>query len=739
MLYLDNQDTIADVVVFGDDREFNKFYLIPKAPTLRVNEEGKPDFYFTKYRNVIDNSDGSKGGGWVIFGAQLSVSDEKLAIIKKELDTRVKAEAQKRKINPAPPVKIADVNYTEGKCTLIMMSDQKLVQKIFDAAKPSLYGNNVVTYGVELTPEGATLFEQCLQGEGGFVGVQYEMKFEAKLPPLFARASWDARAFYSFVQKVDIKENWCGNANDYQETLHEVTTRSESREIFIDPGSSRIDPKVLTELRSMLTQALDEAVERNMIKALPVENPEEARKWYQEKDIEHVRKEVVRFQAASFSTVYREETIFQAPLNPNGPLPNITSLKDKKGNPILWKDYSRVVDLDDPFFQTKNVNVSVNASFDDSLVTAVEVKLQYNGKPMDVLGSKIDGEFRFTSPDQHAHFACFLEDGNQNYKYSYQVNYKGSSKIFQSKVIDADDNTLTIGVDDIGILKVDLLPGDIDFNEVTRVQVIMRYEDKENSVKLIEQQFIITEQTPVHRFQKVIFAERDKPYKYMCKYFMKNGKEFRTDWQEEMSPTCYINDPFNGNKLISLRSAADFENEVQSIFVDLKYNDEANKYLQTTSVALNEGNPFFDWSIPVINENSGVVSYKGNIVYKGGTLEAIPDTVADSSTIMITANRSTKDSIEVTVSPILLDFSEIKLVKVQLRYSDPVKKVLERKDMKFTEMETDDQTWSFKIKNPDLTQYEWSATFYMTDGSKKTIPFEKTDALSIDLEIPENA
>ena len=46
MIYLNEQDTIEGVVVYGDDKKYNKYYLIPNYGEFQRYDNGKPRFNF---------------------------------------------------------------------------------------------------------------------------------------------------------------------------------------------------------------------------------------------------------------------------------------------------------------------------------------------------------------------------------------------------------------------------------------------------------------------------------------------------------------------------------------------------------------------------------------------------------------------------------------------------------------------------------------------------------------------
>lgn len=788
MLYLNNQRVIENVLVYGDDKEYNVFYPIPEQPRFRLDDKGRPIFKFLKYRFPIDRADGKKGGGFAVFDVEFTVPDEKMAIIKNKLQEEVnvlaqkntegqqqeeaqrRAEAQqeieelltlnteesKKQANlkrvaeakrqaeverqaaaPIPEVRIGAVNYTKGTSRLILNSENSvLIERILDAGKPSLYGKNISTYSIELSVEGATLFEAALQGKGGFVGVMYELYHDAKLPQIKVEGRFNADSFYSFVQEINVNERICRD-DDYKETLSEVMTQSESKTLTIDPGSSKIDPKVIDQIRTWAQSSLDDAAERLMIEALPVEDPESAREWYKKKGIESVRKEITRNRISDFTIRYNEESYIDFNINPQGVMPNITTLTDYEGNPILWNDYAQEVDLNDPFFKQLNVTVKVNAPFSELPIHSVEVKLMYKGEPMKVMGTELSGEYQFSSPDDIARFATYVKDDDFNYSYSYQVNYIGAAKIFQSKEIVTNEAVLTVNVDDIGILLVQIVPGDIDFKQIKQAQLLLEYEDTSSGIDKISDQFILTEATPVHRFEHIIFSKRSKPYRYKLNYKLIGGKEFEGQWQQGNANRLIVNDPFTQSKTIGFRASGDLVNDIENIFIDVVYKDEGNNYQFSQSITLHQDNPFYDLYIPMIDKNIDSITYKGSLLRKNGTHEEIPETTTDATTILVGAN--IENHLEITVMPSLLDFeTTVKLAHIQLEYTDADKGVDERKDFTFMASASNPQKWLVKVKDKTKKTYNYKATYYFKDGSKKEVLKEGVSDLTVFLESPIN-
>lgn len=733
MIRIDKQEVISEVpnvTVWGDHLRRDTFYALPSSPRFR-RQDGLPVFKFIKYRLPIDRPDGKKGGGYVFFDTELAVSDTDLAKLQQALDTRLAEEHRRLGRTGAPPTaKLGTITYVKGDVNLLLEKDGVLIEKVMGAGHPSLYGNNVASFAVELSPEGAAVFEAAMQGAGAsMVSVVYKLHFWVKLPPLTATVWFNASKFYSFYQEVDTDWNVWGE-DSYHETMREkfIESGSGGSEINFDftlPDPEQ-DKKLKDKIRDWADRTLEDMVEKAMIESIaPVS--EDKRKVPD--GIEDVTRDISVTKAKSFRQTFKENGAAEWNLNPQGNLGTITSLTGPDGKALQWSDYSMTVDADDPFFRQLNVSIMTNADFERLGIHSIEVKINYT------VGSYHRGdEFRFTKPDDVHRFATYVENNVWSYKYSYQVNYKGSSKIFQSEEIETDETELTINVDDTGVFILDVEPGDLNFTQVSQVQLLVAYEDSAHGVQRFERQCTIDENNRQHTLRELILEPTRKPYTYRAKYFMTDGKEYSLAPVEGLSDRLYVNDPFSETRTVGIRAIGDLENEVDIIFVDLKYLDEENDYSQTKSVALSKSNPFDDWSFPVISPTGGRVVYSGNIRRKDGTVEEIEETLAKGDTLLV--GPRVEDVLEVEVLPDLIDFTAVKLARVSLEYQDQANGIDERHDIIFRQGASGSEKWSVDLKDKSKNQYRWKVTFYLVAGGSKEIDWQTTTEPTLLPELP---
>lgn len=730
MLQIDKVQQIVGVTVFGDGdpARFHVFYPLPNQPRYRVLDNGRFSFGFFKYRYPIDRPDGKRGGGFLLFDIEFVVEEAKLAQIRQQLQQQVDAEANRRGISPAPQVEFGAFTFTKGTSSLLY-PEAMVERQVPSGGAPSLFGNNVSTFALELSPEGATFFEQAMQGSGGAVSVVYDMWYWAKLPPVKIRAYWNASKFYSFYQTIDTDWNlWAEDS--YRETVREQMIQSESMSLDFEWGGVT-DPKVQAELRDWAARSLEDAVERNMIAAIAPLS-EDQRKAPD--GIEDVTRDITSTQISSVSINYKESQTVEWHVAPQGILPNITQLTDGNGAAVVWSDYARTIDLNDPFFKQLRINAYVNADFANLPIHSVEVKLIYGGRPMaNLIEGEPEGEVVLNDPGDVGKFGAYVENDNWKYKYSYQINYKGESRIYQSPEIETNEGNLTIGVDDVGILAVDVSAGDLNWNELDRVEVVLTYEDSANDVDLIEERFQLTQASPNARVEQVIFQPLRNNYKYKAKYFMKGGREYQGPEFEGRSDRLFINDVFDARKTISVRGVGDFVNRIQTIFVDLEYVDEAHDYRQVRSQALTGASPFFEWTIPVIDEKAGITRYKAMVSNKDGTTQTIAMQTATSDTIILPP--ATAAFLDVQVVTDLLAWDQLRLARVSLSYADPDNNVFQNKDFIFSPANKANTNWRVELKDRARNQYSYAITYYLASGQQRTIPITATRdaALILDL------
>jgi hypothetical protein len=727
MLKLESQDVVGQTAYWEDDTNPLQYYALPGEPTMAIRD-GKPVFKYVKYRNPIDRPGGIKGGGLLVMQAELALPAKDEAEIRRRIGERLRA--RNIPASQANNVKIGRPLISRGKVTVAVMGEggNALVQRVIVPSPPSLFGNNAVSIGVELNEFGAPVFEAALKGQGaGLVIVGYELGYSAKLPMARIEGTWDASSFMSFSQTIEEDNNYFAD-DDYEEKISEFLMKSETQKIkwHQQPPPAGMDAtqhqKMIELIEDSIRRQLDEGIKRNVLEAIPRESRDVEK--LRDMGFDDIKRTVNVTQIASVRVSYEAEKVVEMPANPNAPLPAFGSIT-VGGKALKWDDYAITVDADDPFFKSFAANFMVNADFADLPIASVIAQVSYKGKT----GQGAAKTYTFRKPEDLYRFDAFYDGGDGEFTYSYVVNYKGESQTYKSPPMKSKSD-VSINVGDLGVWKVDIDVGDVNFEEVAQAQLTCSYND--GDVK-IERQFTITPDQRAHQIREVIFKPLGQPWKYKLKYFMKGGREITVKEEESHGDQLYVNDPFSAIKTVSIRTKGDFANTIDQLFLDFDYDDSANGYRQSQSFAFSQdGTRFTDWSFPVINERQGTLKYRGHIVYRDGRP---PFEIAEKTVIGNTVLEG-EDVLQLNIELIadLLDWEKLKLVMVKLSYEDRLNGINETDSIRLVEGTSPDP-WSVNIKDRTKTEYGVKAQFFLKDGSKKEAAFSSTDEALV-LELP---
>lgn len=728
MLKRDDIRTLHGYQVYGDTDE-RTFYILPKdvgSINFARMSNGGLALRFIEYEHIREDGD-DKFGGFIAFDTELSIPSEEEKNIASALQKEVDDRFRSRNLQP-PTVQIAPINWIDGTVTLVLTEDGKYIEKIRGGGKPSLYGRNIASFMMELSLIATAVFKKALStGAGSGIQVVYELNYFGRLPPMKARGEWHAREFYSFFQDINTEDNFWSE-DSYTEIVSSSRYKSDVTKTTFDfiqnPNLSADDQaKLEKDIRDHIMKQLETKVQQNLLKEIQAVDPN-TKELREGQDIEDIRRSISQTQMADVVVEWEQANTIIVNKNPQGMLPTITSMKDANNQPLKWDDYYFKIGVDE-FLKKLDIRVQVNADFSDLPVHSVEVKLNYPHGPNAAVKEQI-----FTKPDDVFNYEFLVHEGIRKYNYSYKVNYKSSQVSFQSQEIEADDPRLIISVDDLSILSLDIAPGDINFTQVDRAMITVRYDDAGTP---IEKKYNMTKAATDFKLREVLGRPRSGAIKYQITYQMADGREIKTPEREQRAKELYIDDPFTAMKTVGFRAVGDLEADIASIALSADYLDQVNNYRQSTQLNLSKSQSFFDWTFPVIDEDLGTLTYSGAITFKNGTTTEIPETVAKRSIIQVGSRVA--DFLEVAIVPDLINWSLVKLVNVSLSYADVPNGVNERMDVRFKSGEPE-KRWKVALKDASKTSYAWTSTFFLQDGSRKIVGPNNEVNLSIFPELP---
>lgn len=711
---------IEGLDVYGDDQFGNVFYIIPDQPRFRIDDvTKKPVFKFIKYKMPIDRPDGSKGGGFVVFDSTLTVPPDKEKKIQDQLDQLVQQRGLKNSQGQPLNAQIGRITFTKGTASLTLLdSGGALVTKILSPGKPSLFGSLICPFTAELSPEGATVLEAVMKGSGGVAQVTYDMHFPATFPPITGRVWFYASKFYSFYQSVDKSGgSWDSSDNTENDTLRESFMNSQCGGVDFDfSGLGYMDAdsakKIHDAIENWGWSQIDEAVKTAILPDIKAADDRG------DHGMEHIQKSQSTWESSSFNRYISEKEAIDFASPFAGTLPNITDMGFK------WQDFFVEVDANDPFFAQIHSTIAVNADFDLFGIDSVDVNCEYNK-----INPATEKGLHAKSPDDVLKFDSDTKNGDMTYSYNYSVNYKDQSKSYDAGPFTTKNVQVTINANDLGILCVNLSIGNVDFDKTPQVQVAVRYPDNDANGHPVSQQFNFTKDKKADRMLAVLLKAIDKPYEYQITYIMADGTQVVMPSQHNDSRELYVNSPFVMHTY-SFLAEGDFTGSIDNIFLKMKYSDTANKIEQETDYTFSGQNRSKDWQIPVISGGNGSVTYSGVISYKDHTTEEIPPT--DTSRDLIEFGPPNQVIISVLPDTTLIDFSQVRMIKLDLEYKDDANKI----DVKHEYLLKDGmspQPWTFYARDPAKTSYSYAMTFYMAGTPPKVIPVPAAASSDTDL------
>lgn len=742
---------------YGDHEDKNKFYVLPETPEYAVDGKGKPKFQFYQYRGDARDKD---EGGFATFTVKLpfpnSSQKEKIKVALQEgLAAQLEARAKKTlllvkayrnkqetdwralqkdlgytdeqvqsfsaqydeskgwdqylQIPDLNAVKLEAIPYSDAEVSLLIGDGpDSFFEKKLNPTSPSKIGDNETVFVLSLSDKGSSFFEQALKkgSASSIAAVKYKLSFECVLPAATVDVFYNAKETREYSRTVD--RNIWGQATE--EKIRDEFEKNQYAGVKVILGSTegltdKEQKDLEKELREWGQTQLDDILS-NQTGGLDLSNIGQRFKTNPDKVSEELK------NTRDIKRTFSESRVVTYTVFPQMQLPTIESLVGEAN----LKDYFHEVDLQDEFFKKKAVKIQTNANFEKLGIHSIEVKIDYEGEPQ---GEFVFNKNNFAELQEVIWYLKFVEQGGQKtpihkYKYSYQVNFIGEGKSFQSETKESDENVLTINVGDTGIVYAEITTSDINWSLVERAQVELKYEDA--GIQTVETKRILTNtSSKANSFVKPIFVSRTKPIQYRTKFFMKDGKEFwytvgdfdgkPVEWAQTLGSDIYIDDPFKETQEYTINSVLD--SKIEAIIIDLSYVESGIQYIPNKTVSLSSDRRTEKWAVPTINKDRATIKYSGFIQFKNGTTrELVGEQPAVKSTI--TVGNIKEDVLEIEVDTEEVDFTlRFSSAKVTLGYEDTENRVSEKKIFSFKDEES--ETWVVDLKDRNHEEYKWQA------------------------------
>ncbi len=279
---------------------------------------------------------------------------------------------------------------------------------------------------------------------------------------------------------------------------------------------------------------------------------------------------------------WKEAAAVEQTHSPNGTFGFLMRGLDSKKNFID-------VDLDSDFFNRIKVMVDCPTPYAAVGLSEVKVHMQY--------GDRGDGQPKFVNdlelkPDALGHitpqeFTCSL-DAKRTLNYSYSVDFyfdpsspvRGQKTHYTSATLTSQDRTLSIDPQTfVGILKVEVGPGELDFDSIPRVQVKMFYDDAPNNFH-VQDTFILTKDKPTFQWAVRLNDPQQNQYAYEVTYFLPDNQTISVPRVAMAGSTAAqniaVNKPWQDQNGILVDAI--LNPGVAKLIVDIEYQDATAGY-----------------------------------------------------------------------------------------------------------------------------------------------------------------
>jgi hypothetical protein len=597
---------IDGVSLFPDHQDPLQYYYMPVAPQLtcltdEATGQRVPQIQLIKYRGKAGS------GGFLNFDVNIGITPDKLGQLAGKLQSKAGL--------PDVP-RLAPVLPVDGTVRLLLLGKQtgdasttadpnappKFVLKIDQAAKPALYGDNQAAFSVALDAPGVTVLEQALQGEMTPIGIVYSLEYLALRPAYAVKLSVD----WDRVQK-HLDEHFGVDAIFFSADIDKaVDELIDNRAIvleadtFVPEGEDdavlgRRD-QAINEARELITDAffkpsIDPLQDKedgwdkaehivNRASQLAVTGG-----WASAATFSYKKVDYTRIDRKSLDVNFSERTTVKRTIYPQGHLSGLCRFLMDEG--FKLSDYILSVDIDDPYFERRKLNVISRANFEEDSIGSIAVRLQYGDTPRDVL-------LEASNARGNVEWASILEDGamQRDVSAGYTVTFKNVDGAERPISVSAPARAIDVDNFEVNprelysIMSVPIVALSFPWDRYPQVQVELRYRDEAHGIRM--EDTLLLDQAHASQVWKIFAQDPDlRQFEYKLTFRAADNRDIEGAWQASDEQQITIRDPRPSKRTLQIVPSLDWT-WVDRAFVDVSYEDAGNDVYAEGSFEFNK-------------------------------------------------------------------------------------------------------------------------------------------------------
>lgn len=737
---------INQVSVFRDHEDPLQWYYLPGPPRLTQVPDSQTGALVPQIQ-VIEFRGSAGSGGFLNFDVNLGVDPNVLDEIRDEI---------KRSENLRELPRLAPVPLLDGTVKMMLFDRQtgdaeggtdgsglKFVLRLDHNAQPALYGDNQSAFSVRLSQEGVITLRKALQGEMSPIGIIYSLDYLALRPAYSVRLTID----WERVQK-HLDETFGTDSIFFQSQITKaVDELIENRSILLeddlfvpegeDEGLMGRHEEAVNEVRGMITDAF-------FVPSLNPIEPEKEDTWDK---LEHLAKtsaalaatggwgaligfsyrhiDYTRIDRKRLNVNIRERTAVKKSIYPQGHLSGLFKTLREPG--IDLNRFILPVDLDDPWFEKRQVRLIPRAAFQEDEITSILVSLNYGGQRKSVILDASAG-------DADVQWNSILDGGAmvREVAVQYKVTFRPVDQTerpisLQSPVTIETGDILEINPRELyAIVPVPIQALNFPWGRYSHVEVHTQYADPDRGIRQADSFVLKSEDAAETIWNMFVLDPTHTRFRYKLIYRAVNHRDVEMPWIETDEERLTIRDPFPLKRTLEIVPVFDWT-KVDRVFVDVTYEDPAHNVLEEASFEFNDkaaatGN----FTVALEDPDRRQVGYKVTVILKDGTIAEIPPSFTLDR--RITVRGDMKGHKIVVIRPEPGDFAELKLrdVVVQAEYSDPERGLSFADEFTF-KSGADRAHFEYDFVDAGLISYRYRIVRRYTNGLSNVIDWTTDD------------
>jgi hypothetical protein len=753
MLYLNPPYFIIDgVSIFPDHADPLQFYYLPMAPqlTMAADSTGK-----TTPRIQLIEYEGAAGtGGFINFDVNIGIDPDKLQDVGQQLQ-------QQAQLSGTP--RLSPVTFVDGEVKLVILGAEstptdsgappppasggstgaaaapaagpRFVTKIQGSTKPALFGDNQASFSVQLDQYGATVLEQALQGEMSPIAVIYELEFVALRPAFRVHLTVDWNRVQTALN-TDFSAGVLFFSTDIEKEVDKlienqaIVLQIDSFTVAGDGGASTSDDlqRATSEVYDMIKSTFFESSLAPPTRGQPDGWDQAANVAREVSSIaatgglaacaafSYKQVDISRTDNKTLNVDISERTSVQRTIYPQGHLNGLLAQLDSG---FTLADFIVKVDLDNPWFQRRTLNVVTYADFDNDQIASIDVNMTYNGQVQSAHLTK-------AAPQASVNWSSVLQNGQmvRPVTYTYTVNFAGVDTSQRPSVMTSGALTEigdVLSLQPRGALySIPVIPiraeGDI-WQRYPSIEVACRYDDPANNIH-DQASAVLTSDNPQLTWPMFMVDPTKRTFTYQLVYTMAEGGVYTTPWLNCDAGRLDVEDPFPSKATLMVLAAVDWT-QVDQVLAHLAYPDKDNPATQKDYIFNANATAAQVFVADKKDQSQSMIYYEAKIIMKNGRIWSVPGSLTSDSFLTLQAGMHGHQVL--TIKPEAVDFNSLSIASVDVyaQYQDPAHNFSSSGAYRLT-AQTDVQFFAYEYLDPSIApQFRYDVSF--SNGQTRSV------------------